>query len=169
MRCPEIRAEGFDFVTPDYAARGRGGGEIGGVDIAFLVFAGLEQGAINEERAIKCWRLYTAPILKDKRCPVTGHNRAGDVVRAILADPQLAMRVKGLGLWREAGQVTVHWKPRDRVMFSHPAARQLLSGVKTIATMEGATLLWLAKMTKDAATYCHNAGGARPRLARVPA
>jgi hypothetical protein len=148
MRCPEVRAEGFNFVTEDYAARGRGGGEIGNVEIAFLVFAGLEQGPINEELGVKCWQLYTAPILEDKRCPVTGHKRAGDVVRDILADPQLAVRVRGLGLWREVGQVTVHWKPRDTVMFGHPASNQDLSSVKTIVTMEGKTLLWLAQMTK---------------------
>ena len=160
MRNPEIVAEGFSPVTEDPSVRGKGGVEIAAVDVAFIVFAALAGGAINDELARHCAHLYTAgsPSLLDDgpvgRCPITRRTRAGDVLRDILAAPHLAARVEKITLWREAGQVSFIWKDGPEVLFGHADALtvdQTVNGPMTECTLPGATLLWLAKAIGDLA------------------
>lgn len=154
QRNPEIVAEGFSPIAEDPSVRGRGGVEIAAVDVAFLVFAALAGGAINEELGRHCGRLYTAshPSLLDggpvARCPITRRNRAGDVLRDILASPHLAARVEDISLWREAGQVSFRWKGGPEVLFGHAdklTASETVHGPMTTCTMRGERLLWLAE------------------------
>jgi hypothetical protein len=166
QRTPEVVKAGFEVLTDNPVQRGYGGAEIGAVDIAFLVFAALLGGAINEDLGRRTWIAYSAPgqnfrheietktragrkrYMTELHCPVTGHNRAGDVVRDILAFPDLAAQVLRLSLWREAHETHVLWRgDPPRMSFFAPEQNKAPS-FWTEASMSGETLLAIAEATK---------------------
>jgi hypothetical protein len=167
LRTPQIAAEGFAAISDNPSVRSAGGAPVGQVDIAFLVFAGLEAGPINEQLGARCWTLYTAPpahfstvtVAGRKRqarlpCPVTGQHRAGDALRNVLASPDdLAKRVREVSLWRERGETTILWDDHSASVFSHPLEGDDTKGqiermLMTTATLRGGVLRELAEMTR---------------------
>lgn len=163
QRTPDVVAEGFNAITDDAVSRGHGGAEIGVVEIAFLVFAGLTAGAINEDLGRRCFQLYNAKsehfpdLVTDAtgrkrqpkaQCPVTHRQRAGDAVRDVLADPDLAAKVESLTLWREASEITLAWKDGQRSVFAPRDVPPERLGLFTEATMPGAVLLAIAEATR---------------------
>src|SRR3954451_1264399 len=169
-RTPEVRAEGFGFVAEDKPTRGRGGVEVTEVDAAFLVLAGLEEGPIGEVGR-RCYELFTSPsqdwprepidtgtrtgrkrFVAAFQCPVTGAKRAGDALKAILADPALAARVDRLTLYRTTGDIVIRWKSPDaRSSFQHPVADPVWDQREVIAAMRGELLQWLAELLRQPA------------------
>lgn len=166
QRTPEVVKAGFEVLTDDPVQRGQGGTEIGAVDIAFIVFAALLGGAINEDLGRRTWLAYDArgqnfnhsidtstragrkQYLTETECKVTGHNRAGDLVRDILAFPDLAAKVARLTVWREALQTSVLWRGKP-TRLSQFAPEELKNPVfQTEASMSGEALLAIAEATK---------------------
>jgi hypothetical protein len=166
QRTPEVVDAGFDVLTDNPVQRGYGGSEIGALDIAFLVFAALLGGAINEDLGRRTWIAYSAPgqnfnyaidtktkagrlrFMTEAQCQVTGHNRAGDLVCDILAFPDLAAQVSRLSLWREACQTHVLWRGDPPRMSTFAPEQPKTPPFWTEASMSGETLLAIAEATK---------------------
>lgn len=168
QRHPEAVAEGYNLVASDPTVRGRGGDEVGPIDVSFLVLAALAGGPIDERLGALSWHLYSAPSEDPQfdrdpqtrkrrmamRCPVTGEAWAGRALRDILASPALAARVKFIMVFRHSREVSIHWLEPDRhSTFIHEADRKAYLAAdkappEVTASMKGETLLWLAKATE---------------------
>lgn len=165
LRTPEIAAEGFAAISDNPSVRSAGGPPVGGIDVTFLLLAGMEAAPINEQLGARCWHLYVAPSCcfdpsKTTRrqpfipCPVTGQHRAGDALRDVLASPDdLAQRAREVSLWRERGEITITWDDHTASVFSHPLEGEDVEGqirrmLMTTATIQGRVLRELAEMTR---------------------
>lgn len=168
LRTPEAVAEGFSAISDDPVVRAKGGNEIAAVDIAFLVFAAMLGGPINEDLGRRSYQAYIAPgqnfdhsidtstragrkrFMAQTNCQVTGANRAGDCLRDILAFPDLAAQVARLRIYRETFHSFVLWRgePPRLSQFGPDKPSEIPAAFWTEASMSGETLHAIAVATQ---------------------